>query len=70
MATGSEGFYWGKARLLYDDPAKISRAPEDTEGHLVPQFADIKSHRSRMNCSSFPLTSFPAIRVWPGWAGW
>jgi putative cardiolipin synthase len=43
LATGSEGFYWGKAELLYDDPSKISRAPEDTEGHLTPQFADIKS---------------------------
>ena len=43
MATGSDGFYWGKADLLYDDPSKISRAPEDTEGHLVPQFADIKT---------------------------
>jgi len=43
MATGSDGFYWGKADLLYDDPSKITRAPEDTEGHLVPQFADLKS---------------------------
>jgi cardiolipin synthase C len=43
LAAGSEGFYWGKADLLYDDPDKISRAPGDTEGHLVPQFADIKS---------------------------
>jgi cardiolipin synthase C len=43
MATGSDGFYWGKADLLYDDPAKITRAPEDTEGHLLPQFADLGS---------------------------
>jgi putative cardiolipin synthase len=43
MATGSDGLYWGKADLLYDDPSKIRRAPEDTEGHLVPQFADLKS---------------------------
>jgi len=43
IATGNEGLFWGKADLLYDDPAKISRAPEDTEGHLVPQFADLKS---------------------------
>jgi putative cardiolipin synthase len=41
MATGSDGFFWGKADLLYDDPAKISRAPEDTEGHLLPQFANL-----------------------------
>jgi putative cardiolipin synthase len=43
MAAGSDGLFWGKAVLLYDDPAKISRAPEDTEGHLVPQFAGLGS---------------------------
>jgi len=43
LAAGSEGFFWGKAHLLYDDPAKISRAPEDTEGHLLPQFADLRA---------------------------
>ncbi|HSD98036.1 MAG TPA: phospholipase D family protein [Sulfuricaulis sp.] len=43
MAAGTEGFFWGKAYLLYDDPAKISRAPEDTEGHLMPQFASLGS---------------------------
>jgi putative cardiolipin synthase len=43
MAAGTEGFFWGKAYLLYDDPAKISRAPEDTEGHLLPQFANLGS---------------------------
>jgi len=41
--AGSDGFFWGRADLLYDDPSKITRAPEDTEGHLVPQFADIRS---------------------------
>jgi len=44
MEAGSDGFYWGKAHLLYDDPAKISRAPEDTEGHLLPQFVNLGSH--------------------------
>ena len=43
LATGSDGFYWGKADLLYDDPSKISRAPEDTEGHLLPKFAEFDS---------------------------
>lgn len=43
LAEGNDGFYWGKADLLYDDPAKISRAPRDTEGHLVPQFAKFDS---------------------------
>jgi putative cardiolipin synthase len=31
-------FSWGKATLLYDDPAKITRAPGDTVGHLMSQF--------------------------------
>jgi putative cardiolipin synthase len=31
-------FSWGKATLLYDDPAKITRAPGDSEGHLMSQF--------------------------------
>jgi putative cardiolipin synthase len=41
--SGQYGFYWGKAHLLYDDPAKISRAPDATEGHLLPQFSGIGS---------------------------
>jgi len=40
-ASGRYHFYWGKAILLYDDPSKISRAPEITEGHLLPQFSGI-----------------------------
>lgn len=28
---------WGRATVLYDDPAKIARAPTDSEGHLMPQ---------------------------------
>jgi putative cardiolipin synthase len=43
LATGSDSLFWGKAHLLYDDPAKISRAPEDTEGHLLSQFASLDS---------------------------
>ncbi|MBN3764403.1 phospholipase D family protein [Burkholderia sp. Ac-20365] len=31
-------FSWGKATLLYDDPAKITRAPGDSQGHLMTQF--------------------------------
>ncbi len=41
LATGAQGFHWGKAHLLVDDPAKVTRAPEDTEGHLLPQFASL-----------------------------
>ena len=43
MAAAGEGFYWGKAHLLYDDPAKVTQSPEVTEGHLLPQFADLGS---------------------------
>lgn len=43
LAAGTTGYFWGKAHLLYDDPDKISRAPDDTEGHLVPQFANLGS---------------------------
>ena len=43
LAAGIDGFFWGKAHLLYDDPDKVNRAPEDTEGHLLPQFADLGS---------------------------
>jgi cardiolipin synthase C len=44
LKAGAEGYFWGKAVLLYDDPAKIGRAPEDTEGHLLPQFANLGAH--------------------------
>jgi len=40
-ASGRYPFDWGKATLLYDDPAKIGRAPDATEGHLLPQFSGI-----------------------------
>jgi putative cardiolipin synthase len=36
--SGRYEYYWGKATLLYDDPAKISRPSDVTEGHLLPQF--------------------------------
>jgi putative cardiolipin synthase len=29
---------WGKATLLHDDPAKITRSPDDPTGHLMSQF--------------------------------
>ncbi|CAN0624628.1 cardiolipin synthase C [Burkholderia multivorans] len=28
---------WGHATVLYDDPSKIAHAPDDSEGHLMPQ---------------------------------
>jgi putative cardiolipin synthase len=38
LAAGSEGFFWGKAHVLHDDPAKVSRDRDDAEGRLLPQF--------------------------------
>lgn len=35
-------FVWGKATLLYDDPAKITRNPDDSEGHLMSRFRALK----------------------------
>lgn len=43
LTGDAPGYYWGKAHLLYDDPAKIDRSPDDSEGHLLPQFANIGS---------------------------
>ena len=32
---------WGHATALYDDPSKIAHAPNDSEGHLMPQLRAI-----------------------------
>jgi putative cardiolipin synthase len=40
LATAPQ-LYWGKADLLVDDPAKVTRTQEETEGHLLPQFAQL-----------------------------
>ncbi|CAG4888949.1 phospholipase D family protein [Paraburkholderia saeva] len=37
-AANGVTYSWGKATLLYDDPAKISHSPDDAEGHLLTQF--------------------------------
>jgi putative cardiolipin synthase len=37
--AGGTDYSWGKAMLLYDDPSKIARAPDDTRGHLMTRFA-------------------------------
>ena len=41
IATGPEQLFRGKAFALYDDPAKISQAPENLEGSLIKQFAGL-----------------------------
>jgi len=44
LAGGIDGVFWGKVHVLVDDPAKVSRAPEDTEGHLSQQLGRITPH--------------------------
>ncbi|WP_429301058.1 phospholipase D family protein [Paraburkholderia sp. GAS199] len=42
LAAHEADFSWGKATLLYDDPGKITRAPDDKQGHLLTQFEVLK----------------------------
>lgn len=37
LAAGMSDFHWGVAHLLYDRPDKVSRAPQETTGNLLPQ---------------------------------
>jgi cardiolipin synthase C len=39
LQAGDSGFSWGQATLLYDDPAKVTRDPNDPQGHLMTRFA-------------------------------
>jgi putative cardiolipin synthase len=41
LAAGTEGFSWGKAHVLHDDPAKVARDRADTRGRLLPQFSQL-----------------------------
>lgn len=41
LAVGTDGMFWGRGHVVVDDPAKVTRPPEDTEGHLLPQLARI-----------------------------
>jgi putative cardiolipin synthase len=41
LAADSEGWYWGRTLVVVDDPEKVARAPEDTEGHLLPQLGTV-----------------------------
>jgi putative cardiolipin synthase len=38
LEPGAVNFSWGEATLLYDDPAKITRSPDDPDAHLMSQF--------------------------------
>ncbi|WP_322049426.1 phospholipase D family protein [Paraburkholderia sp. J67] len=33
---------WGHATVLYDDPSKIARSPNDNEGHLLPRLRTLE----------------------------
>ncbi len=33
-----DNLYWGPGHVLADDPLKVTRPPEDAEGHLLPKF--------------------------------
>jgi len=35
-------FSWGKATLLYDDPSTITRAPGDSQGHLMTEWRALR----------------------------
>jgi putative cardiolipin synthase len=41
LAAGTDGFSWGKAHVLFDDPAKVSRDRDDAQGRLLPQFGGL-----------------------------
>jgi cardiolipin synthase C len=39
--AGTSGLFWGRAVLLVDDPEKVTRAPDDLQGHLLPQLSGL-----------------------------
>jgi putative cardiolipin synthase len=41
LQAGDLAFFWGNAEALYDDPAKITQAPEDQSTHLLPRLGQI-----------------------------
>jgi cardiolipin synthase C len=55
MALRDPDFAWGKATLLYDDPAKITRSPDDASGHLLTQFTslNIEPHHEMLIVSPY-----------------
>jgi putative cardiolipin synthase len=38
LEPGETSFAWGEATLLYDDPSKVTRDPNDPQGHLMTRF--------------------------------
>jgi cardiolipin synthase C len=40
-AARTDDLFWGQAHVLFDDPAKVTRSPDDATGRLFPQFAKL-----------------------------
>lgn len=48
LLRGASGdVYYGKAYVLYDDPAKVSRPPEEAHGRLISQFGNFNEQIQR-----------------------
>jgi putative cardiolipin synthase len=47
LAADAKGWYWGRTLVVVDDPGKVGRAPEDTEGHLLPQLGTVARQMQR-----------------------
>ena len=43
LSLDAAGEFWGSARLVFDDPAKVTRTRGDTTGHLLPQLQALDS---------------------------
>jgi len=43
LSLVSPGEFWGAARLIFDDPSKVTRTRVDTTGHLMPQLQALDS---------------------------
>ncbi|MDP9649829.1 phospholipase D-like domain-containing protein [Paraburkholderia caledonica] len=47
IEKGAAEYSWGKATLLYDDPSKVTRAPEESQGRLLTALRARDLHPSR-----------------------
>jgi len=47
LSLDTAGEFWGNARLVFDDPAKVTRSRGDTTGHLMPQLQALDSELKR-----------------------
>ncbi|MFZ5876586.1 MAG: phospholipase D family protein [Nitrospirota bacterium] len=47
LRQGEVPLFWGRAWLVYDDPAKITTATTDTSTHLTPKLRDVITRTQR-----------------------